>query len=102
MSLEFGLTGFRAVLAIVTFAISAIIWKIRWILLEPFRSSLLNIPGPPSTHRFLGSVGEIFESDGEGIHRVWLEKYGSNVMYRGWFNVRVMTSRLCTPLMSSI
>ena len=56
---------------------------------ETYRSSLLNIPGPPSTDWLLGNLKETYNSDGEGMYDEWVERYGRTFMYRGFFNVCV-------------
>ncbi|PIL29242.1 cytochrome P450 [Ganoderma sinense ZZ0214-1] len=66
---------------------AAVLWKLGPYLLAPFRSSLLNLPGPPSPGWLFGSLKDIYDSDGEMITDEWIEEYGSNVMYRGFLNI---------------
>ncbi|EJF55963.1 cytochrome P450 [Dichomitus squalens LYAD-421 SS1] len=66
--------------------LGAVLWKLSPYLLAPFRSSLLNLPGPPSPGWLLGNLNQIYESEGDLITDEWIEKYGPNIMYRGVFN----------------
>ena len=68
--------------------LGAALWALFPYLLAPFRSSLLNLPGPASPSWFLGTVKDVFESDGTRIFDDWIEEYGPNVMHRGILNVR--------------
>ena len=77
----------ETLLAISLGIVGIVLWKLRNILLEPFRSSLLNLPGPTNPSWFLGNLRQIFESDGESVCEEWVEQYGHTIMYRGWFNV---------------
>ncbi|PIL29244.1 cytochrome P450 [Ganoderma sinense ZZ0214-1] len=72
--------------------LAAVLWKLGPYLLAPFRSSLLNLPGPPSRRWLLGSLKDIYDSDGEVILDEWIEQYGPTVMFRGFLN----TPRLFT------
>ena len=77
----------QGILAALCAVLGAVLWRLVPYLLAPFQSSLLNLPGPPSPGWLFGSLNEIYESDGDLITDEWIEKYGSNVMYRGLFNV---------------
>ena len=68
--------------------LGAALWALFPYLLAPFRSSLLNLPGPAIPSWFLGTVKDVFESDGTRILDDWIEEYGPNVMHRGILNVR--------------
>ena len=68
----------------------AVLWVLRDLLLAPFRSTLLNLPGPPSPSWFYGNFKQIFESEGESARDEWLNQYGDTIAYRAWFNVRPM------------
>ncbi|PIL29235.1 cytochrome P450 [Ganoderma sinense ZZ0214-1] len=65
----------------------AVLWKLGPYLLIPFRSSLLNLPGPPSPGWLFGSLKDVYYSDGSVIIDEWIEEYGSNVMHRGFLNM---------------
>lgn len=68
--------------------LGAVLWKLGPYLLAPIRSSLLNLPGPPSPGWLFGSLKDIYDSDGEIITDEWIEEYGQTIMYRGFLNVR--------------
>ena len=79
---------FQGLLGAFVAVLCAVLWKLGPYLLAPFRSSLLNLPGPRSPGWLFGSLKDIYESDGETITDEWIEGYGPNVMYRGFLNVR--------------
>ena len=73
--------GLLAIIGTVLYRLSPILGKI-------FRSSLLILPGPPNATLLLGSLKEIYESEGEILLNEWIEQYGPNLVYRGFFSVR--------------
>ena len=77
----------QGIIAALCAVLGAVLWRLVPYLLAPFRSSLLNLPGPPSPGWLFGSINEIYESDGDLITDEWIEKYGPTIMYRGIFNV---------------
>ena len=69
--------------------VALLLWKLRNMLLAPFRSSLLALPGPPSESWLLGNLNQIFKSEDEMACDEWVNKYGPTLMYREFFNVSV-------------
>ena len=67
--------------------LGAVLWKLVPYLLAPFQSSILNLPGPPSSGWFLGNISDMHESDSELVTDEWIEKYGPYIAYRGYLNV---------------
>ena len=78
---------FQAALTLFVGTLGIGLWMFLPLLIEPFRSSFLNIPGPPAQSWLLGSLSDIYESDGEVICDEWIENYGRTIMYRGFFSV---------------
>lgn len=103
------------IMALLHFAEVAFICTLSWVLWKTLRnfvvkSSLDNIPGPPSTSMWkgvtvftcswseywisLGNLGQLFSRDGWHFHDEIGEKYGAVVKITGLFNVRRCTSMI--------
>ncbi|KAH9847043.1 cytochrome P450 [Lenzites betulinus] len=65
----------------------AALWKARTLLLAPFTSPLLCLPGPPNKSWFLGNLRQLHGSDEDETRRKWRDVYGPAMMYRGFFSV---------------
>ncbi|KAI0822367.1 cytochrome P450 [Trametes gibbosa] len=65
----------------------AAVWKARSLLLAPFTSPLLSLPGPPNKSWFLGNLGQLHGSDEDETRRKWREDYGPVLMYRGYLSI---------------
>ncbi|OBZ67964.1 Cholesterol 24-hydroxylase [Grifola frondosa] len=68
------------------------LWKIYSTLLRPYRTSLRNLPGPPSPSWLFGNLKEIWNDESSVLHEEWVKQYGPNIIYRGFGNM----DTLCT------
>ncbi|KAI0634029.1 cytochrome P450 [Trametes polyzona] len=71
--------------AILVALVVAVLWRTRRLLLRPFRSPLLIIPGPPNSSWLFGNLQGLRE-DEDGISKEWFNRYGHVFMYRGFFS----------------
>ncbi|TFY74216.1 hypothetical protein EWM64_g9797, partial [Hericium alpestre] len=62
------------------------------VFINPYLSSLRDIPGPASPSFIWGNMKEIFEAEALVLHEKWLDKYGPVIKYKGFLNLdRVLT-----------
>lgn len=84
----------QALLAAIFAIALRLLWKSRALLLAPFTSPLLSLPGPPSPSLFFGNLKQLRESDEDLTRDNWAKDHGSVLMYKGFFSVR--TESACT------
>ena len=54
-----------------------------------FSAPIRDLPGPKSINWLTGSLpGHVWELDAEDYQLEWTRRYGPNLRYYGWFNVR--------------
>ncbi|KAH9926684.1 cytochrome P450 [Fomitopsis serialis] len=87
MSSDFATTG-KVLASLATAALAYAIWKVAKILVAPYRSSVRNLPGPPSASWILGSVRDMDESNNNLVFEVWRKQYGQTFKYQEWLNLR--------------
>lgn len=68
-----------------------VIWKLAKSIIEPYRSPLRDLPGPPSRNWLLGQFRVISNSPVGAPQEDWFAKYGKNIRYSDLFNVRVVS-----------
>ncbi|KAI0347457.1 cytochrome P450 [Trametopsis cervina] len=68
-----------------------LLWLLRRLYrLRYVRSSLDNIPGPPSTSLWKGNIGSLFHRHAWEYHDELMQKYGAVVRFNGLFNSRAL------------
>ncbi|KAL1939460.1 hypothetical protein VTO73DRAFT_10016 [Trametes versicolor] len=76
----------QALLAAIFAIAFRLLWKSRALLLAPFASPLLSLPGPPSPSLFFGNLKQLRESDEDLTRDNWAKDHGSVLMYKGFFS----------------
>lgn len=68
--------------------IGVVLWK-AWPLLPRWTATALrNLPGPPSPSWFYGNFQEINAEERSVVQERWIAKYGPNIVYKNFLNVR--------------
>ncbi|KZT70528.1 cytochrome P450 [Daedalea quercina L-15889] len=80
----------KALTSIGTAALAYAIWKIVTTLVAPYRSSLRNLPGPPSVSWILGSFRKSGEENVPVLFEEWSRKYGATFSFQDWFNEYIL------------
>lgn len=78
----------QALLAAIFAIALRLLWKSRALLLAPFTSPLLSLPGPSSPSLFFGNLKQLRESDEDLTRDNWAQDHGSVLMYKGFLSVR--------------
>ncbi|TFY63024.1 hypothetical protein EVJ58_g3484 [Rhodofomes roseus] len=65
-------------------------WKLGRIIAAPCRSSLRNLPAPPSPSWLYGNLKELTAAEARPLHESWVEQYGHTLTYKGLFNANVL------------
>ncbi|TFY63922.1 hypothetical protein EVJ58_g2971 [Rhodofomes roseus] len=64
-----------------------VLWKVVKILvISPLRSTLRDLPGPPSPSLVFGNLADIQKANDPALHESWVEAYGPTLTYKGWLN----------------
>lgn len=63
------------------------LWKIVPIILQPLRSPLRHLSGPPNPGWLWGQFKEIFKAENSVLQEKWVSEYGHTIAYKGMFGV---------------
>ncbi|KAI0668208.1 cytochrome P450 [Trametes maxima] len=77
----------RTILALFLASAGWVVWKLWFFLLRPYKTTLKNLPGPPSPSWIFGVMKAIQNEDNSVPQERWAAEYGSTIMYRGFLNL---------------
>ena len=76
-------------LALSAVLLGALVYKLRWVLIDPYTTPLRNLPGPPSQSWLFGHFKEFHLDPQKMGHDRWFEEYHTHsLLHRGLLYVR--------------
>lgn len=65
-----------------------LVYRLTYRFRRSWRSPLQHLPGPPNPSLIFGHMKAIFAAENSVLHENWVQEYGPNITYKGFFGVR--------------